>query len=167
MANDFNMPSDDIEKYILATSFFAKGIQTDINHYVSRDRINNANFRQKLDPISKSILKRQNPLELLFEDISTFDSKYPIVGSLLTELDIGKKVLASDLIKQAPGLQGQDYAIMNWLNRLRDRPEPKSNNNNNLSPPPSPPALPPPSGPGPFIPPPPPFQPPPSVFNSF
>ena len=113
MANDFNMPSDDIEKYILATSFFAKGIQTDINHYVSRDKINNANFRQKLDPISKSILKRQNPLELLFEDISTFDSKYPIVGSLLTELDIGKKVLASDLIKQAPGLQGQDYAIMN------------------------------------------------------
>ena len=113
MANDSNIPSDDIEKYILATSFFAKGIQTDINHYVSRDRINNANFRQKLDPISKSILKRQNPLELLFEDISTFDSKYPIVGSLLTELDIGKKVLASDLIKQALGLQGQDYAIMN------------------------------------------------------
>ena len=113
MANYSNIPSDDILKYILATSFFAKVILTEINHYVSRDRINNANFRKKLDPVSKSILKRQNPLELLSEDISTFDSKYPIVGSLLRELDIGKKVLASDLIKQAPGLPGQDYAIMN------------------------------------------------------
>ena len=45
-------------KYILATSDFAKGIQTDINHYVSRGRINNVNFRQKLDPISKNILRR-------------------------------------------------------------------------------------------------------------
>ena len=40
----------------LATSDFAKDMQTDINHYVTRDRINNASFRQKLDPISKNIL---------------------------------------------------------------------------------------------------------------
>ena len=66
-------------------------MQTDINHYVTKDRINNTSFRQKLDPISKNILRRQNPLELVFEDISTFDAKNPIVGSLLKELDVGKK----------------------------------------------------------------------------
>ena len=54
---------------ILATSDFLKGIQTDINHCVTNDRINNASFRQKLDPISKNITRRQNPLELVFEDI--------------------------------------------------------------------------------------------------
>ena len=59
-----------MSKYIFATSDFAKSIQTDINHYVTRDRINDASFRQKLDPISKNILRRQNPLELVFEDIS-------------------------------------------------------------------------------------------------
>ena len=73
--------------------FFAKSIQTDINHYVTRDRINNASFRQRLDPISKNILRRQNPLELVFEDVSTFDPENPIVGSLLREIDIKKKTI--------------------------------------------------------------------------
>ena len=83
-----DIPREDVQKYILATSDFAKSIQTDINHYVTRDRINDASFRQRLDPISKNILRRQNPLELVFEDISTFDAKNPIVGSLLREIDI-------------------------------------------------------------------------------
>ena len=49
------MPKEDVQKYILATSDFAKSIQTDINHDVTRDRINDASFSQKLDPISKNI----------------------------------------------------------------------------------------------------------------
>ena len=53
---------------------------------VTRDSINDASFRQKLELISKNILRRQNPLELVFEDISTFDAENPIVGSLLREL---------------------------------------------------------------------------------
>ena len=48
---------------------------------VSKDKINSASFRQKLDPISKNILRRQNPLELVFDDISTFDAKNPNFGS--------------------------------------------------------------------------------------
>ena len=50
----------------------------------------------------KNIFWCQNPLELVFEDISTFDAQNPIVGSLLQELDIGKKDIASELIKKAP-----------------------------------------------------------------
>ena len=87
IANDAGIPSNDVQKYLLTTSDFAKGMQIDINHYVTKDRINNAIFRQKLDPISKSILRIQNPLELVFEDISRFDAKNPIVDSLLKELD--------------------------------------------------------------------------------
>ena len=70
IAADSDIPKEDVQKYILATSDFAKSIQIDINHYVTRDRINDASFRQKLDPISKNTLRRQNPLELVFEDIS-------------------------------------------------------------------------------------------------
>ena len=66
IANDANILSKDVQKYILSTSDFAKGIQTDINHYVNRDRINNASFRQNLDLISKNILRKQNPIELVF-----------------------------------------------------------------------------------------------------
>ena len=45
IASDSNIHSDDVQKYILETSDFAKGMQTDINHYVTRDRINDASFR--------------------------------------------------------------------------------------------------------------------------
>ena len=115
-----------MQKYIPATSDFAKGMQTDINHYVTRDRMNNASFRQKLDRISKNILRRQNPSELVFEDISTFDAENPIVGSLFMELDPGKKNLLSDFIKQAPAPPGVDIAIRNRLNRLRGQTRTKT-----------------------------------------
>ena len=55
IANDSNIQAEDMQTYILAASNFAKGIQSVINHYVTKDRINNASFRQKLDPISKNI----------------------------------------------------------------------------------------------------------------
>ena len=47
IATDSNIPTENVQKYILATSDFAKIIQTDINHYVTRDRINDASFTQK------------------------------------------------------------------------------------------------------------------------
>ena len=93
IAADADIPKEDVQKYILATSDFAKSIQTDINHYVTRDRINNASFRQRLDPISNNILRRQNRLELVFEDILIFDAENPIAGSLLREIDIKKKAI--------------------------------------------------------------------------
>ena len=96
IANDYDIFSDDVQKYNLATSDFSKGMQLDINNYVTNGKINNASFRQKLDLISKNIIRRQNPLELVFEDISTFDVENPIVGSLLKEIDVGKKDTASE-----------------------------------------------------------------------
>ena len=59
IANYSSIPVADVQKYILATSDFSKGMQSDINHYVTKDRINNTSFRQKLDPISKNILRRK------------------------------------------------------------------------------------------------------------
>ena len=55
IAADTNILKQDVQKHIMVTSDFAKSIQTDINH---------ASFRQKSDPISKNILRRQNPLEI-------------------------------------------------------------------------------------------------------
>ena len=121
-------------EYILATSDYAKSIQTDINHYVTWDRINDASFRQKLDPISKNILRRQNPLELVFEDISTFDAENPIVGSLLREIDINKKQSDSDFIKSLPSQPGKEFEIKKRLDQLKGRSgfnNRKNNNNNN------------------------------------
>ena len=106
-------------------------MQTDINHYVTKDRINDASFRQKLDPMGKNILRRQNPLELAFEDISTFDAENPIVGSLLREIDIKKKQSDSDFIKSLPSKPGKEFEIQKRLDRLRGININEFNNNNN------------------------------------
>ena len=162
IANDSDTPSADVQKYILAISDFAKGIQTGINHYVTKKRINNPSLRQKFDPIIKNIIRRQKPLELVFEDISTFDAENPVVGSLLKKLDVGKKDFASDLTEKALRPAGLDISLRNRLNKLKDGPEPKDDNNN-LSPSYAPPQPPPsfsqrpqsgPPPPLPFVPPP-------------
>ena len=131
IADDANIPKEDVQKYLLATSDFAKSIQTDINHYVTRDRINDASFRQKLDLISKNILRRQNPLELVFEDISTFDAENLIVGSLLRETDIKKKQSDSDFIESLRSQPGKEFEIQKRLERLKGIDNNNNNNNNN------------------------------------
>ena len=137
ITNDADILSEDVQKYILATGDFAKGMQTNINHYVTKGRLNNASFRPKPDPISKNILRRQNPLEFVLEDISTFDAKNPIVGSLLRELDVRKKDVASHLIEIAREPPGLDFTIQIRLNKLNERNE--RGGSNNLSPVLSPP----------------------------
>ena len=114
IATDTNIPTEDVQQYLLATSDFGKGIQDDINLYVTRDRLNNANFRQKLDLIENNIFRRQTPLELVFKDISTFDAQNPIVGLLLKELDLGEKDVVSTLIKKTPSTV--DVEIQSRLN---------------------------------------------------
>ena len=131
IAADADIPREDVQKYIPAISDFVKSIQADINHYVTRDRINDASFRQRLDPISKNILRRQNLLELVFEDISTFDAENPIAGSLLREIDINKKQSDSDFIISLPSHPGKEFETQKRLNRFRGNNSRNFNRNNN------------------------------------
>ena len=117
---DADITKEDVQKYILATSDFAKSIQTDINHYVTRDRINDVSFRQKLDPISKNILE--------------FDAENPISGSLLREIDVNKKQSDSDFIKSLPNHPGKKVQIQKKLNRLRGETFFSNSNKNNNTP---------------------------------
>ena len=96
-----------------------------------RDRINDASFRQNLDHISKNILRRQNPLKLVFEDISTFDAENPIVRALLREIDLNKKQAESDFIKSLPSHPGKEFEIPKHLGRLGEIKRFGNNNNNN------------------------------------
>ena len=131
MSKDYDIPNEDLQKYILATSDFAKSIQTDIIDYVTRDRINDASFRQKWDRISKKIIRKQNALELVFGDISTFDGENPILGSLLREIDLSKKQTDSEFIKSLPSQPRKELEIQKQLDKLRDLKRINSNNRNN------------------------------------
>ena len=64
-------------------------------------------------------MRSQNPLELVFEDISTFDAENPIVGSLLREIDIKKKQSDSDFIKSLPSHPGKEFEIKKRLDKLK------------------------------------------------
>ena len=56
--NDFeheiakNTHSEDVKKYLLTTSEFGNKIQGEIDLYLTNNRLNEASFRQKFDPIS-------------------------------------------------------------------------------------------------------------------
>ena len=125
------MPPEDVQKYILATTDFAKGIQNEINDYVTNDRINDASYRQKLDPISKNIFRGQNPLELVLEDVSTFDAENSIIGYLVRELDFKKKGTDSEFIKSLPSQPGKEFETKKRLDRLKEIRNSTSSNNNN------------------------------------
>ena len=56
-------------------NIFGKEMSDDINLYVMHDKLNNASFRQKLDPIEKNIFRKQNPLELTFKKFQLFMCK--------------------------------------------------------------------------------------------
>ena len=109
--------------------------------------MNEASFRRKLDPIAKNVLRKPNPIELVFKDILTFDAQNFVIGSLLKEMDIGKKYIFSKLISKASSVV--DLEIKSRLQQLRDYNNNLGNNNNNnnndnfLLPPPPPPPRPP------------------------
>ena len=76
---------------MLGTSNYAEEIQSDIDLYVTKGKHNEASFRRKLDPIEKNVWRTENPLALLFKDVSNSDAQNLVVGSLLREIDLEKK----------------------------------------------------------------------------
>ena len=111
--------------------------------YVTSHKLNNASFRQTLDPITKNIFRRQHPLEFVFKDISTFDVQNSIIGSLLKEVDLAKKDTTISIIKKAPNVK--EVEIKSCLQALRNRNN--NNDENNLPPPTFSPYQPPPPAP--------------------
>ena len=84
--------TDDIKNFLLGTSNYVRGIQSNIYLFVTRGRHNQAIFRHKLDPIEKSVWRTENQLALLFKDVANFDAQNPVIGSFLREIDLGKEV---------------------------------------------------------------------------
>ena len=69
-------------------------------------RLNGVRVRQMLDPVYKNVLRKQNPFEIVFKDISKFDAQNPIIKSLLSEIESGKLTDESvkKFLNKAPNL---------------------------------------------------------------
>ena len=89
----FEAPNENVRNHLLATTEFGQEIQSDIDLHITRDRLNQASFRRNFDPIAKSIIRNQNPLELVFKNFKHFDGRNPVIGSLIRKVDVGKKMI--------------------------------------------------------------------------
>ena len=85
--------------------------------YITNNSLNEASFRGKLDPISKNVIKKQNPIKLLVKDLKYFNTQNPVIGNLIREVDIGKKEDLSKFLSQAPDVK--DLELQSRLNKLR------------------------------------------------
>ena len=69
-------------------------------------RLNGVRVRQMIDPVYKNVLRKQNPFEIVFKDISKFDAQNSIIKSLLSEIESGKLTDESvkKFLNKAPNL---------------------------------------------------------------
>ena len=117
------------------------------------DRLSKASFKQKLDPISKNIIRNSNRLELAFKEISACHVPNPVIGSLLRKIDIKEKKDLHRILAKAPNPRDirifakapnpQDIELLARLDKHRHFKNNTINNNNNnnfplQSPPPPP-----------------------------
>ena len=78
--NDFqqqlvnNSLSEYVKKFLLATRDFGEEMQGELDLYVTNNRLNEASFRRRLNPISKNIISNKNLIKLLFKDVKHFDA---------------------------------------------------------------------------------------------
>ena len=63
--------------------------------------------------------RKENPLELLFKEVSNFDAQNPVIGSLSREKDVGKKNTSSNFLKKAPNVN--DVVLKHRLDRLKKK----------------------------------------------
>ena len=116
-------------------------------------RLSKASFKQKLDPISKNIIRNSNRLELAFKEISACHVPNPVIGSLLRKIDIEEKKDLHRILAKAPNPRDirifakasnpQDIELLAHLDKHRHFKNNTINNNNNnnfplQSPPPPP-----------------------------
>lgn len=89
--------------------------------YITKDRPSKTSYYRKLDQMLKNLLRRQNPLELVFKDISTFDSQNLINESLVKETEIRENDTANELVKITLNLLDIELHLkLNNLEKLND-----------------------------------------------
>ena len=119
--------SKNVKNYLLAISSLGQQMQEDMNIYFTRDRLNEVSFRRKLYLITKNVICRLNPFELVLM-LSTFGMQNLLIGSRIREIDTGKKDLADNIVNKTSN--SIDYEIELRLQVLEKNNDSNGNNNN-------------------------------------
>ena len=104
-----------LQKYLLAKGILKDSIQDSLDMIVRDTDFNNARICRALDLKEPNLMKKTNPVELVFKDKAKFDTQILIVGELLKETQ--KNKLHKNLLNKFRLLK--DVEIGERLNRLK------------------------------------------------
>ena len=79
-----------LQKYLLAVDLIQDAIQENLNMIVTDGSFKNASIRRTLDTKYPSVMKKSNPIDIVFKDKALFDVQNPIVGSLVVQVQENK-----------------------------------------------------------------------------
>ena len=81
----------ELQKYLLATGLLQDGIQQSLDMIVTDGGFNDVSVRRVLDAKYPSIMKKPNPIDVVFKGKVKFDVKNPVTGSLVAQVQKNKK----------------------------------------------------------------------------
>ena len=109
-----------LQKYLLVTDVLQDTIQENLNMIVTDGGFNNASVRRELDTKYPSVMKKSNPIEVVFKDKAKFDVQNPVVGSLKAQVQESKKK-EREYLKQLSSVPSvTDIDIGKRLKELKD-----------------------------------------------
>ena len=80
-----------LQKYLLATGLLKDSIQDILQMIVSRDgKLSDAAVRRQLNTKFPFVMREPNPIDAVFKDKVKFDTEKVIIGTLLTQIELGK-----------------------------------------------------------------------------
>ena len=101
VVKDGKVDSLALHQFFFATDLLQDSIQENLDMIVTDGGFNNASIRRALDTKLPSVMKKPNPVEVMFKDNSKFDAQNPVVSSLITQVVDNKKRRKRDrLIKR-------------------------------------------------------------------
>ena len=108
-----------------------------------------------LDTKYPSVMKKSNPIDVVFKDKAKFDTQNPIIGTLLTQIESEKSKTEKAVDNQLEGAPSiKDLMIAERLEQLRESNRKNINDNDdNANDNPPPPSAPPSCVPPPYYPP--------------
>ena len=75
-----------LQKYLLATGLLKDSIQDSLDMIVTYGKFNDASVRRALNTKYLPVMKKSNPIDLVFKDKTKCDMQNLLIGTLLTQI---------------------------------------------------------------------------------
>ena len=102
-----------LQKRLVKTRLLKDSIQDSLDMIITDGKFKNASVRRVLDTKYPLVMKKSNPVNVVFKDKAKFDTKNSIIGKSLTQIELGKseneKVIENQL-KGAPSIKDLEIA---------------------------------------------------------